>query len=149
MKAVHWGCKPFDELSPRELYRIIKLRNQVFVVEQNCVFQDADDKDPDSFHICGYVSTDLAAYARIVPAGISYPEISIGRVIVSRDYRKRGIGKALMLQAIHHCYRLFGKQPLKIGAQLYLKDFYQSFGFCQTSEMYLEDNIPHIEMTKL
>jgi ElaA protein len=143
---IHWQCKHFDELSSHELYAIIKLRNEVFVVEQNCVFQDADGKDQYCYHLSGMVDDEIAAYARLVPSGISYPNIAIGRVITSPNYRRVGFGKALMAQAIDECYRLFGKQPIKIGAQLYLKDFYQSFGFEQTSEMYLEDDIPHIEM---
>jgi ElaA protein len=146
MHALTWVCKSFDELNPHELYAIIKLRNEVFVVEQNCVFQDADDKDRYCYHLCGLAGNELAAYARLVPAGISYPYISIGRVVTSPVHRKAGIGRALMTQAINECYRLFGKQTIKIGAQLYLKDFYQSFGFRQTGEMYLEDDIPHIEM---
>jgi ElaA protein len=147
MQAITWVCKNFHELTPNELYAIIKLRNEVFVVEQNCVFQDADDKDQHCFHLTGISANKaVAAYARLVPADISYPYISIGRVITSPAYRKSGFGKALMKRAIEQCYRLFGKQPIKIGAQLYLKHFYEGFGFVQTSEMYLEDEIPHIEM---
>lgn len=143
---IQWQCKHFDELTSHELYAIIKLRNEVFVVEQNCVFQDADGKDQYCYHLSGLAANEIAAYARLVPAGISYPYISIGRVITSPPYRRTGFGKALMVQAINECYRLLGKQPIKVGAQLYLRDFYQSFGFVQTSEMYLEDDIPHIEM---
>ena len=147
MLPITWVCQPFDELTVHELYAIIKLRNEVFVVEQNCVFQDADDKDQFCFHLSGLtINNKLAAYARLVPAGVSYSYISIGRVITSPGHRKEGFGKALMRQAINECYRLFGKQPIKIGGQLYLKDFYESFGFKQTSKMYLEDDIPHIEM---
>jgi ElaA protein len=146
MEAISWRCKHFSELTAFELYQIIKLRNEVFVVEQNCVFQDADDKDQQCYHLAGMVENTLVAYARLVPAAISYPYISIGRVITSPVHRRAGFGKALMTQAINECYRLFGKQTIKIGAQLYLKDFYQSFGFQQASKMYLEDDIPHIEM---
>lgn len=146
MMQIEWVCKFFNELTVHELYAIIKLRNEVFVVEQNCVFQDADNKDQFSHHLMGWVDGKLAAYARLVPAGISYSQASIGRVITSPLYRREGFGKALMLQAIEECYRLFGKQELKIGGQLYLQKFYESFGFTQTSDMYLEDDIPHIEM---
>lgn len=146
MESVSWQCKFFNELNADELYGIMKLRNEVFVVEQNCVFQDADGKDQYCFHLSGVMSNELVAYARLAPAGISYPCISIGRVITSPKYRKSGFGKALMAQAIEECFRLFGKQPIKIGAQSYLTGFYQNFGFRQTSEMYLEDNIPHLEM---
>lgn len=147
MDTITWQCKHFNELNLHDLYAIIKLRNEVFVVEQNCVFQDADDKDIYCYHLSGTVSNnELAAYARLVPAGISFPYISIGRVVTSPACRNQGLGRALMTQAIDECYWLFGKQSIKIGGQLYLKNFYQSFGFKQTSEMYLEDNIPHIEM---
>jgi len=148
MLKINWKCIPFDLLSPYELYNIIKLRNEVFVVEQNCVFQDADDKDQKCYHLMGYTNNKLAAYARIVPAGISYSHISIGRVVTSPAFRRSGAGKALIEQAINECNRLFGEQTIKIGAQLYLKHFYESFGFKQTSEMYLEDEIPHIEMIR-
>jgi ElaA protein len=146
MEQVNWICKPFAALSPYELYKIIKLRNEVFVVEQNCVFQDADDKDQYCFHLMGLIGDDLAAYSRLVPAGVSYQCASIGRVVSNAKYRLTGAGKALMQQSITECYHLFGKQTLQIGAQQYLHKFYASFGFRQSSPMYLEDNIPHIEM---
>ena len=148
MNTIRWVCKVFSELTPYELYAIIKLRNEVFVVEQNCVFQDADNNDQHCYHLSGLVGEELAAYARIVPPGITFQYVSIGRVITSPKHRKSGFGKALMNEAIATCYRLFGKQTIKIGAQLYLKEFYQGFGFEQSGEMYLEDNIPHIIMLK-
>ena len=141
-----WICKRFEELTPEELYAVIKLRNEVFVVEQNCVYQDADGKDVCCFHLLGYADNNLASYARLVPAKAAFQEISIGRVVTSPAYRKVGAGRQLMHKAIEQCYELFGKQPIRIGAQLYLKKFYESFGFVQMSEMYLEDDIPHIEM---
>jgi ElaA protein len=149
MNKLRWDTKHFNDLTPFGLYAVMRLRNEVFVVEQNCVFQDADNKDQSCFHLLGYIGNDLAAYARLVPAGITYEgKISIGRVITSPAYRQMGAGKALMIEAIENCYRLFGKQPIKMGAQLYLKNFYESFGFIQTSEVYDEDGIPHIEMIK-
>lgn len=148
MQAVVWKCKVFDALSPHELYAIIRLRNEVFVVEQNCVFQDADNKDQRCFHLAGYIDGDLVAYARLVPPGLSYPYISIGRVITSPAYRKQSIGQQLMRQAIAYCEQLFNKSAIKIGAQLYLKSFYESFGFVQTGDVYDEDGINHIEMIK-
>ena len=141
-----WICKSFEELTTEELYAVLKLRNEVFVVEQNCVYQDADGKDESCFHLLGYVDNNLVAYARLVPAKAAFQEISIGRVVTSPAYRKVGAGRQLMHKAIEKCYELFGKQPIRIGAQLYLKKFYESFGFVQKSEMYLEDDIPHIEM---
>jgi ElaA protein len=149
MIELKWVVKHFNSLTAAELYEVIRLRNEVFVVEQNCVFQDADNKDQECFHLLGYSGLDLAAYARLVPQGVTYSgKISIGRVITSRAYRNVGAGKALMSEAILQCDKLFGKQPIKIGAQLYLKRFYESFGFIQTSEPYDEDGIMHIEMIK-
>ena len=141
-----WRLKKFEELTPHELYAILRLRNEVFVVEQNCVFQDADDKDQGCWHFMGFEGNNLAAYTRLVPPGFIYDEISIGRVVSSPDYRRSGIGKELMQGSIKKCYELFGKLPIKIGAQFYLKKFYSSFGFEQVSEIYLEDGIEHIYM---
>ncbi len=148
MPDVEWVCKFFDVLTPAELYAIVKLRNEVFVVEQKCIFQDADDKDQKCFHLMGKVSRQLAAYCRLVPAGISYKNVSIGRIVTSPAYRSSGVGKALLSAAIKQCNALFGEQAIKIGAQLYLKNFYQGFGFKQTSDIYDEDGIPHIEMVR-
>lgn len=133
---------------PHELYAILQLRNEVFVVEQNCVFQDADDKDQLAFHCLGWHQKKLVAYTRILPAGAVYSEVSIGRVVTSPSIRNTGIGKQLMQLSIEHVYQLFGKVSIKIGAQLYLKKFYESFGFIQVSEIYLEDGIEHIYMIK-
>ena len=141
-----WLCKKFDELTPHELYAILQLRNEVFVVEQNCVFQDADNKDQYCYHVMGWQQNDLIAYSRIVPPQISYSESSIGRIVTSPKARRTGAGKKLVEQSIHELRILFGNVPVKIGAQMYLKKFYESFGFKQTSDIYFEDNIPHIEM---
>ncbi|MER3498935.1 MAG: GNAT family N-acetyltransferase [Chitinophagaceae bacterium] len=143
-----WICKKFDELTPHELYSILQLRNEVFVVEQNCVFQDADNKDQSCYHLMGWQAKDLAAYTRLVPPQIAYQYPSIGRVVTSPKYRRTGIGKLLMQKAIEELDKLFGKQPIKIGAQLYLKKFYESLGFQQSSDIYLEDGIKHIEMIR-
>ncbi|MGZ5192056.1 MAG: GNAT family N-acetyltransferase [Flavisolibacter sp.] len=143
---MNWICKPFEELSPKELYAILQLRNEVFVVEQNCVFQDADDKDQVCWHFMGWLNDQLAAYTRLVPKGISYAETSIGRVVTFPKMRKSGIGKELMERSIQMIFQLWGKQPIRIGAQVYLKRFYESFGFQQCSNIYLEDNIEHIQM---
>lgn len=141
-----WHCTFFDDLTPLELYKIIQLRNEVFVIEQNCIFQDADDKDLLCYHLSGWNENTLVAYTRLVPPKLSYPEPSIGRVVTSPKYRRSGAGKILMQRSIEKCYELFGVQPIRIGAQLYLKKFYEGFGFVQSGDMYLEDNIPHIEM---
>lgn len=145
---MEWRLKHFNELLPSELYAILRLRNEVFVVEQNCVFQDADNRDQECWHLMGYIDNDLAAYTRLLPAGLMYEEASIGRVVTSPAFRRKGLGKELMEESIHSLYKLFGKQNIRIGAQLYLKRFYEEFQFEQVSEMYLEDGIPHIYMVK-
>jgi ElaA protein len=145
---LHWILKKFDELSPYQLYAVLQLRNEVFVVEQACVFQDADDKDQDSYHLMGFKDNKLAAYTRLVPPGVIYAEASIGRVVTSPAVRKAGAGRELMKLSISHCQHLFGEAPIRIGAQLYLKSFYESFGFTQVSDVYLEDGIEHIYMLK-
>ena len=146
---ITWRSKKFDELTLHELYAIIKLRNAVFVVEQSCVFQDADDKDQFSWHVMGWTEHELAAYTRLVPAGISYNESSIGRVVTSSKHRGMGVGRELMKKSIEILYSLWGRQPIRIGAQLHLKDFYGSLGFNQSSDVYIEDGIEHIEMILL
>ena len=150
---ITWSCKAFNALTCDELYTILQLRNEVFVVEQNCVFQDCDDKDQQSYHFMGWSTGLLAeeqnkliAYTRLMPAGLAYKEISIGRVVTSPSIRNKQIGKELMVKSIEKLHELFGKTPIKIGAQLYLKKFYESLGFTQNSEVYLEDGIEHIKM---
>ena len=146
---IKWVLKHFNDLSVSELYAIMQLRNEVFVVEQNCVFQDADNKDQGSHHLMGWDNQMLVAYSRIVPPGIAYDSFpSIGRVVTSPTMRNTGIGKILMQQSIEELQKLFGKSSIKLGAQLYLKKFYESFGFVQSSEVYIEDGIPHIEMIR-
>jgi ElaA protein len=139
-------CKSFSDLTPHELYAIMQLRNEVFVVEQNCVYQDADNKDAGAIHFMLWSDDKLIAYTRLLPPGLTFEKASIGRVVTSPAARGAGIGRMLMQQSINQLYSLFGIVPIEIGAQLYLKKFYESLGFVQTSEMYLEDNIEHIEM---
>lgn len=141
-----WILKKFEELSVAELYEILKLRSEVFVVEQNCVFLDMDDKDQRSLHLMGLHENKLVAYTRLVPAGVSYEYPSIGRVVTSPTARQNGFGKLLMEKSIQECRNIFSNTTIKIGAQLYLKKFYESFGFIQSSDTYLEDGIEHIEM---
>ena len=143
---IQWYCKDFTSLLPEELYQAMRLRNAVFVVEQNCVFQDADNKDQSSYHFMAWNDEKLVAYARIVPPGIIYEQASIGRVVTSPSVRHNSIGKELMKKSIESIHKLFGVVSIKIGAQLYLQKFYSSFGFQQTSNVYLEDGIEHIEM---
>jgi ElaA protein len=145
---INWLLKKFEELNPYQLYAILQLRNEVFVVEQNCVFQDADDKDQMSVHLMGYQHNQLVAYTRLVPPGVIYDIPSIGRVVTLKAVRRSGTGKKLMKQSIEFTYELFGEQPIKIGAQLYLEKFYNDFGFIKCSDVYLEDGIEHIYMIK-
>ncbi len=143
---LEWQLKKFNELSVAELYAILQLRNEVFVLEQNCPYQDADNKDQKSLHFMGWDGDTLVAYTRIIPQGISYTEASIGRVVTSSKYRGTGAGRQLMQLSISNTFQQFNCTAIKIGAQLYLKRFYESLGFVQCSNEYLEDNIPHIEM---
>lgn len=144
---LQWTCKRFEELAPQELYAALRLRSEVFVVEQNCVFLDMDDKDQGSWHLMGTNEAgELVAYTRLVPPGHIYDIASIGRVVTSPAARRTGAGRHLMQQSIERVYELFGKGAIKIGAQYYLKNFYASFGFEQISEIYLEDGIEHIYM---
>lgn len=145
---LEWIVKKFDELSPSELYKILRLRSEVFVVEQNCVFLDMDNKDQSCHHLMGCYDNELVVYVRLVPAKLIYDEISIGRVVSSPKYRGTGVGRELMLKAIKSCAEIFGQQPIRIGAQLYLKSFYSSLGFEAQGDIYLEDGIQHIEMIK-
>lgn len=145
---IQWNCKSFDELSKKELYRILALRQETFVVEQYCPYLDVDGKDIECFHLIGTnKSNDLLAYSRLIPNGLSYSnESSIGRIISSGATRGGGYGRALMERTIIEIERLFGRMPIRIGAQCYLKGFYEKFGFQVDSSIYLEDGIPHQEM---
>lgn len=144
-----WTLKKFADLTSYELYDIIWLRNEVFVVEQNCVYQDADYKDLKGWHFMGRNEDGiLVAYVRLLPPGVSYAEPSIGRVVTNPVARGKGMGRILMIEAMKQCELLFGKTNIKIGAQYYLLKFYSSLGFEQTSEIYLEDDIEHIEMIR-
>jgi ElaA protein len=149
MAELSWKYKKFNELSPIELYSILKLRSEVFVVEQNCVYLDTDDKDQQSYHLCGWNENILVAYARILPPGLAFEEASIGRVVTNPLSRNTGAGKLLMKLAIEKARAQFDVSEIKIGAQLYLLSFYTSFGFKQSGPEYLEDGIPHVEMALL
>ncbi len=140
--------KRFELLTPFELYDALRLRSDIFVVEQNCAFLDPDNKDQHCHHLLLYQGNELAAYARLVPAGLSFAEMSIGRVVTSQAVRGTGVGKKLMQEAINTCYELFVKGPIRIGAQVYASKFYENLGFMQAGEVYDEDGIDHIEMVK-
>jgi ElaA protein len=146
MQSLHWTYNHFTSLTTQELYTILSLRSEVFVVEQNCVYLDTDNKDVDAWHLCGWQDDVLVAYVRILAPGISYEEASIGRVLTNPAFRKNGYGVQLMNVAIEKTLQQYGVKKIKIGAQLYLLNFYSNLGFTQTSEIYMEDGIPHIEM---
>jgi len=148
MDQISWSLKQFNELNPQELYDILRLRSEVFVVEQQCIFLDMDNKDQQCHHLQGRINEKLIVSVRIVPPGIFYDEPSIGRVVGSPRFRGIGAGKALMAKAIEETLRLYGNSPIKIGAQLYLKKFYEEMGFEQCSDTYMEDDIPHIKMIR-
>ncbi len=145
---LQWKIKSFEDLSTNQLYDILKLRSEIFVVEQNCVYLDIDGKDKLALHLLGEFEGKIVAYSRLFKAGISFDNASIGRVVVDANYRERKWGHDLMREAISGIKLHFGESQITIGAQLYLKKFYESHGFIQTSEMYLEDDIPHIEMKR-
>ena len=147
---IRFVCLPFGELTVWQLYHILALRQEVFVVEQTCYYQDADGKDFESWHLLGLDEQDvLVAYARILPKGLAYPDYpAIGRIITSPTVRRTGVGRTLVAEAIEQCRLRCGAGPIQIGAQAYLEHFYQSFGFETTGDLYLEDGIPHLHMIR-
>ncbi|MFC3197212.1 GNAT family N-acetyltransferase [Parapedobacter deserti] len=145
-----WERKSFDALSLDELYKVLQLRQEVFILEQACVYSDLDNKDQNCNHLMAWQGPVLAAYTRLIPYGVSYSDAtSVGRVVVGKDFRGKGLGEELMLRSIDGIYTLFGRQSIKIGAQEHLKAFYDRLGFEQTSEPYMDAGILHIEMTLL
>lgn len=142
---LRWHDRAFAELTPAELYAIVALRERVFVVEQACAYLDADGADPVSRHVwAADAAGALHAYLRIVPAGVKFAEVSIGRVITAPEARGRGLGRALMARGL----ALVGAVPVRIGAQAHLERFYGELGFRRTSPDYDEDGIPHCEMLR-
>lgn len=137
-----------DALTSQELYEIMQARAAVFVVEQNCAYQDADDADLQSWHLCVRSGGELAAYARVVDPGVKYAQPSIGRVLTPQKFRALKVGRALVSEAIRFSEATFPGQDIKIGAQAYLQRFYESLGFCAVSDLYDEDGIPHLEMVR-
>ncbi len=151
---MQWHCLPFEQLTATQLYHIMVLRQEVFIVEQTCAYLDADGKDQKSYHVWAEDechpegSRRIKAYARIVKPGVNYPEVSIGRVITAATERRIGLGKKLMQVSIDCIADLYGEVPIRISAQCYLEAFYKGFGFEVCSEPYLEDDIPHVGMMR-
>ena len=148
MKVIQFEIKPFKALSPEEVYQILQLRSEVFVVEQNCVYQDIDGKDAKALHVLGWFEGQLVAYARLFGRGDYFENASIGRVLVKQAYRDKKFGHDLIRVAIRGIEEAFHTTQITISAQLYLQRFYESHGFVATSAVYLEDDIPHIEMKR-
>ncbi|MCF8325980.1 MAG: GNAT family N-acetyltransferase [Leadbetterella sp.] len=143
-------CKAFTELSVDELYEILALRSEVFVVEQNCIFLDLDHKDQKALHLIGYnQKNQLMAYTRLFDETVYYPGfLSIGRVVASPKGRREGYGREIFGKSVEKVQELFGQKPIKIGAQAYLESFYASFGFESINEDYIEDGIAHKIMVR-
>ncbi len=148
MKAIAWRTAAFDALTARELYDVLQLRTEVFVIEQDCVFQDMDGSDSEAAHVLGTSAGQLVAYARCFPAGVKFAEASIGRVITRASMRGGGLGHELMRLAIACVAQQWGAQPIRLGAQARLEKFYRQHGFRTTGAPYIEDGIPHIEMLR-
>lgn len=150
---LRWDFLRFDDLPIRDWYQVSAARVDVFVMEQNCPFQDNDGADFHSWHLLGWHEADgkreLAAYCRLVDAGVKFPEPSIGRVVTPRAFRLKGFGKVLMAEAVKRHEQIYPGQPNRIGAQQRLEKFYQGFGFKTVSDTYMEDGIPHVEMLRV
>jgi ElaA protein len=145
--ALTWIDKPFEKLSNLELYNIMTLRQEVFIVEQDCVYLDNDGKDEGAWHIWAEDKlSNIVAYARILAPKVSYEEASLSRIVTHLDYRSKGLGQELMIRSLDLMESLHGSGQCRISAQSYLLGFYKSFGFQPTGDEYLEDGIPHIQM---
>lgn len=143
---LNWSVKSFKDLSAGELYNILQLRAEVFVVEQNCIYQDIDFKDKKALHIIGTFENNVIAYCRIFKPNDYFAQAAIGRVVVNKNYRDKNLGNLLIIEAIGAIKNYFKETKITISAQLYLKKFYEKHGFITTSDVYLEDDIDHIEM---
>ena len=145
---IDWQWCRLDELTTQQQYTIYAAREAVFVVEQDCAYQELDGLDLDAHHLVGWSNGTVAAYLRVLAAGVKFNEPSVGRVLTSKANRGQGLGRQLMAVALDYIERLYPRQDIRISAQLYLDAFYRSFGFIPCSEQYLEDNIPHVEMLR-
>ncbi|MHB8947750.1 MAG: GNAT family N-acetyltransferase [Rhodoferax sp.] len=161
--VLDWQWTAFADLRIADLYALLQLRSAVFVVEQSCVFQDLDGSDAQAMHLLGFAAgsgaglasasanqpqPQLLAYARCFPAGLKFAEASIGRVLTAPEARGTGLGHALMERAVRALYTQWGVQPIRIGAQAHLFDFYAAHGFVDQGRPYLEDGIAHLEMLR-
>lgn len=140
--------KAFEQLNLQELYAVLRLRSEVFVVEQDCVYQDIDEKDRKALHVIGTKDGNIVAYARIFDSGDYFDEAGIGRVVVRKGQRKFGYGRDIMKEAIHAILERFDTSRIRVSAQMHLERFYHELGFEQVGDGYLEDGIPHIAMVR-
>lgn len=145
---MNWHIKSFESLSKQELYQILQVRNEVFIVEQKTYYQDLDDKDFGAMHLFLEDGKDVLAYCRIMPRGVTYEECCIGRVLTKPSARQYGYGRIMFQKAMDFIEQEWKEQSVRISAQCYLQQFYESFGFVTVGEQYLEDDLPHIEMLK-
>lgn len=143
---MEYKIRTFDELSNKELYSILRLRSEIFVVEQNCVYQDLDNKDLNAYHLMAIENGELIGYLRILNKGVSYKEASIGRVVVKKEYRRKKLGLEIINKGIDFIINTLQEKEVRISAQVYAKNLYKKAGFVEVSEEYLEDDIPHVEM---
>ena len=143
---MHWEWKRFEELTLEELYQIVKLRVDVFVVEQRCPYPELDGKDQEALHVFAWDEEGLQAYLRVLGPGVSFPEASLGRVISRK--RRQGLGTQLLEQGLQAAEQWLGKGPIRIEAQTYARGLYEKAGFRQVSQEFLEDGIPHIQMLR-
>jgi ElaA protein len=146
MENVSWKHRKWDDLEKNDLHEILMLRSKVFVVEQNCVYQDIDNKDPEAIHLYGKLNNKIISYSRIFNEGVFYKEISFGRALVSKSKRGEGIGDLLVKKSLEIIKENWPNKKVKISAQAHLKGFYKKHGFVEKGEEYLEDGIPHISM---
>ncbi len=151
MNPLDWKTTAFHQFSLDELFDVLHLRVDVFVVEQECAYRELDeyDRHPEVRHLSGYdESGQLIAYSRLLPTGLRYPEKNFGRFVVRADSRKQGIGHQLMEKSLQEISCFWPKNSIRISAQEYLQRFYSQYGFIRVSDVYLEDGIPHVEMVK-
>lgn len=146
--TVNWHIKTFNELTSDELYRILQVRVDIFVVEQNCPYPEVDGKDRNCWHIFAEKNEEILAYTRLLPPGLSYKEAAVGRVLVKKEYRGTGMGRELMTRSVDFLNKTLDEPEIRLQAQEYAENFYGSFGFERISETYLEDDIPHVDMKR-
>jgi ElaA protein len=148
MSAVRWRWYAWAELTPDVLHAFLKLRSDIFVVEQDCVFSDMDGRDPLCEHLCGWDGAELVAYLRLVPPGARTPEVALGRVVVAQAARGAGLGREVMREGLARCAAKYPGQPVKVSAQAHLEAFYASLGFATAGAPYDEDGILHVDMVR-